>query len=220
MVAGQLILPDNEMLSVKRFINSPVNSNTYLIKDSQNNECVVIDPGSPDISEIKEFILRNDLILRFIILTHEHFDHIWGLEELRLLNACKVVSSEICAQNICDKKKNLSVFFDQKGFTCKMSDITTGEEYTKIKWNLHLIELISTPGHTESSICIAINDLLFTGDTILNNSKVVTKLPGGDKNNLIISIEKIYKRFKKDTIVYPGHEDHCLLNEINVNNLI
>lgn len=220
MEEEQLISQVNISLSIIPFINYPINSNCYLVKDCINKECIIIDPGSPNVSEVEVFIQNKELILRYIILTHEHFDHIWGLEGLRTLYNCKVVSSEICSNSITNPKKNLSVFHNQIGFSCREADIKIHKEIFKIKWGNNMIEFISTPGHTAGGICVSINNILFTGDTILNNNKTVTKLPGGDNNKLSISIKKIINRFDTNTMLYPGHGDPFFLSELKIENIL
>ena len=71
-------------LEIIRIINRPIDSNCYIIFDeSINNECVIIDPGSEKIDNLINLINELSLNPRFIILTHEHYDHCWGVNDLR-----------------------------------------------------------------------------------------------------------------------------------------
>jgi len=202
-------------IHVKKILNSPIDSNSFVVFSTENKCCFILDPGTKESEELISFLNQYELQPEFIFLTHEHFDHIWGLEKLRNMFSLKVISSEICSDNLTDNKKNLSVFYDQKGFTCNRSDILITEEYIEINWVNGTIEVLATPGHSEGSVCIAIDNLLFTGDTLLKNNRCNTKLPGGDKVKLLDSYERIFLRYSSDMIVLPGHDKSFSLSEIN-----
>jgi hydroxyacylglutathione hydrolase len=207
-------------LKVKRFINNPVPSNCYILYDILEPTCIILDPGTKDISELIFFLSSNLLTPLYIILTHEHFDHIAGVNSLIEKYACKVISTEACSSNITNPKRNFSLFYDQQGFSCQPANIQLGEKYSTLAWNDNIIELLATPGHSEGGLCIAINGLLFTGDTLLKNYKTVVKLPGGSKEKLIHSFEELKYRYDGITNVYPGHGDNFLLSEVTIKSII
>jgi glyoxylase-like metal-dependent hydrolase (beta-lactamase superfamily II) len=84
MEEEQLIFPDNNhnKIKVKSFINDPIPSVCYLIYKNNFRDCIIIDPGNKDLIEINQFINEKSLRPVYIIITHEHFDHIVGLESL------------------------------------------------------------------------------------------------------------------------------------------
>lgn len=195
--------------------NSPVDSNNFVIYTSVNNSCIIIDPGTEDCSELVEFIHRKNLIPEYVLLTHEHFDHIWGINKLKDLFQFKLVCSTDCAKKIVDKKKNMSVFYNQVGFESYPADIQFEDVYYNMEWNDIKIEFISTKGHTDASVCILIDNNLFTGDTIIKNSKTVTKLPGGSKSKLIESLSFLNKKFSgKQIKVHSGHGESFWFEEV------
>ena len=69
-------------LEIVRIVNNPVPSNAYIIVDDVRKRCIVIDPGSKKPDDITKYIAYNNLEPDYIILTHEHFDHCWGVNIL------------------------------------------------------------------------------------------------------------------------------------------
>lgn len=183
------------------------------------NHSVVIDPGSNDITKILHSI--DSHILDYIILTHEHFDHVWGTDNLkqRFPNA-KVVATTLCSQAIIARKKNMSVYYDGVGFELKPADIIIEDE-SSLEWMGIKLDLIPTPGHTPASMCIHTENIIFTGDTIIKEERTVTKLPGGDKQKLYQSVENLKERFgDENPTLYCGHGDHCRLSQIQLEKII
>ena len=200
-------------MNVIRFINNLFQSNTYIIKCNNNNNIIIIDPC--DNEEVFAYIKMNKLCPVFIFLTHEHFDHISGVNKLKDLYNVKIVCSRECSLKIIDKRKNLSLFYDQVGFNSCKADILVEEIKYRLHWNNHLFEFINTPGHTEGSICIYTESVLFTGDTLIKNEFTVTKLPSGSKEKLSLSLDKLIKRFtKRNPIVFAGHGESFSFSEI------
>ena len=104
-------------LEVVQIINKPVSSNCFLLFDREvNNDCLVVDPGCeiPDVLDRKLSELR--LWPKFIVLTHEHFDHIWGCNALVQKYHAQIICSTICSEAIQDAKKNHSMFYNLTSF--------------------------------------------------------------------------------------------------------
>jgi len=206
---------------VQRIINKPVDSNSYVIYKQNIKNCIVVDPGTENCTILLDFLYSNNLIPEYIILTHEHFDHIWGVNKLKDIFKSKIVCSKDCSKKIIDKKKNMSVFYNQIGFETYPADILIEDINYVLSFNNYIINFIKTPGHTNSSICINIDKKLFTGDTIIKGLKTVIKLPGGNKKKLLESLNEIFTKFyNQDIKLYPGHGDVCFINEIKIEKLI
>jgi len=201
-------------LDIKRFINFPVSSNCFIVS-AGGNECIVVDPACGDGKSLLDHFSSQDLKPTYIVLTHEHFDHISSVECIRNSYPCKVVASAECSERICNSKKNLSLFYDQQGFTCKPADILIDENNFVLNWNDMAVRFQITPGHTEGSICFSIGNNLFTGDTLMNGYKPVVKLPGGNRKKLEESINGLLREYGGDTIVFPGHGETFILKDIN-----
>jgi hydroxyacylglutathione hydrolase len=208
-------------LNIERIVNSPINSNCFIIYKSGFSSCIILDPGSKDCSAIINFINSKNLIPEYIILTHEHFDHIWGVNELKSIYNLKIISSKLCNEKIVNRRKNLSIYYDQVGFNSCKADILIEDVKHKLFWNNHFFEFINTPGHSNGSICIYTNNILFTGDTLIKNEVTVTKLPGGNRQKLSLSLNKLIERFKDiNPKVFSGHGDSFSFREIIKNKLL
>ena len=190
---------------IRTIRNTPVDSNCFLIIDPEIKSAVIIDPGSKDCSNLLSVIDYHKVDPEFIILTHEHFDHIWGVNALKQKYNCTIICSKECADKIINPKKNLSVFYDQVGFETYNADIQFDTLKFSVNWQGNNIELIKTKGHSEGSICIVFNNLLFTGDTVIKDTKTVLKLPDSDRSELKKSLDYLNSICNNSTHIYPGH---------------
>nr|WP_199156622.1 MBL fold metallo-hydrolase [Pedobacter sp. ASV2] len=183
--------------------NSPIDSITYIISNPRNNQAIVIDPGTENDVRISDYLAENNLKLIYIFLTHEHFDHILGVNFLRLnFPEVSVVSSQKTSERLSNPKKNLAIFHNQINLLVKPSDIIIEEG------SLRMIdldfEIFKTPGHTDSSISLKQENSFFSGDFLLRGSRIITNLPTGSKKQYQESIDK-YKNRLQGLIIFPGH---------------
>jgi hydroxyacylglutathione hydrolase len=209
-----------QKISVKRIPNYPIDSNCFVITKLGEDSCILVDPALGDGFELKSRLSEFGVMPEYIILTHEHFDHISSVEFLRKEYGCQVIASAKCSDNITDPKKNLSLFTDQRGFACSPADIIVDEEEYVWEWRNLTVNFYHTPGHSEGGLCFSIGDNLFTGDTLMGLYKPVTKLPGGNKVELDKSVKKLIVRFDDGTNIFPGHGDGCRLSELISHNQI
>ena len=203
-------------IKVLRFVNTPVPSNTYLLIQKEKKSCVVIDPGTKEQSELCNYIQSHDLNLDYIILTHEHFDHCWGVNYLLNSFPAKVIATRLCAEWVQTPMNyfNLLYFNSDDYYQIKQVDVNVEDVDGKLMWGDTLFVFISTPGHTNKGVCVEIGGCLFTGDTLLYRTKIALKKRyGASKSDLQMSIEKIYHTYPTETKVYPGHGEPFLLKE-------
>ena len=209
-------------MKTEMFVSGFLDTNTYVIEEDRH--LLVIDPA--DHAAVLERC--RDATSVTMLLTHEHFDHIAGLNQLRGVCApsCVVIAGETCSERMQDTKANLSAYADvlaQLGgkqipehwspFVCKAADITFEDRYT-FRWMGHEVELFSAPGHSARSCCIVLDDMLFVGDTVLENNLMV-KFPGSSKmlyrSVTVPLLEKLLTGTlapeNRITHVYPGHGD-------------
>lgn len=204
------------MLKIERFVNELMTSNCYIVADEASKHCICIDPATEKSLREIEYIESNGLTLDYIILTHEHTDHNWGVNSLREHFAdCKLICSELCNKYV--KKTNRAYFlfyYDDPDYRYEIApaDIRISQREEKIEWNAHEIKFILTPGHSYGSMCIDIDGMLFTGDTIMPFKPYFN---GRDSNEdeWKLSIKIIMEAYSSKIEIYPGHGEKLLLEE-------
>lgn len=205
------------MLKIERFINELMTSNCYIVADEASKHCICIDPASEKSLREIEYIESKGLTLDYIILTHEHTDHNWGVNSLREhFPECKLICSEPCNKYV--KKTNRAYFlfyYDDPDYRYEIAsaDILINNQVDAISWNGHNIKFILTPGHSYGSMCIDIDGILFTGDTIMP-FKPYFNGRDSKEDDWKVSIKKIKVLYKDDTLIYPGHGDNMRFIEM------
>lgn len=198
------------MFSVEQFTNHPIDSITYIISNPIINKAIIIDPGTENDERIVDFLKTKQLEPKYIFLTHEHFDHILGVNYLREnFPNIQLVSSSKTSERLGNPKKNLAIFHNQIKLMVNEADIIVEEEQFKA---IDLsFDVFQTPGHTDSSISFKINQSFFSGDFLLQGTRVVTNLPTGSKKEYLESIEK-HKTMLEGLKIYPGHGDSYIFH--------
>lgn len=204
------------MIIVQRFVNQLMNSNCFIVYDDETKRALVVDPGSE--KSVKEilFIEENQLYLDYIILTHEHTDHNWGVNSLKEeYSNTQLVCSEVCDRLV--KKSNrifFSFYYDNPDYVYVIddADILIKSDDDVLSWNGMDIHFVMTPGHSKSSMCVDIHGMLFTGDTIMPFPPYFNK-KDGNVDDWKESIKLIESKYKADTVIYPGHGEKLTLQE-------
>lgn len=197
------------MFHIHRIVNIPVPSNCFVLYDkSANSDCIIVDPGTKNNEELIAYITKQELTPVYIILTHEHFDHCWGVNELLSLYHVPIVCSKFCAEAIKDSKKNCSVFYDNlEAFEIDSETISVEDLNFKLFWGSYEVKFYLTPGHTDASISFTIGGGLFTGDALIKDMRTVTKLPTGSMVKLKELLEQLKRMQGYGFEIYPGHGD-------------
>ncbi len=196
---------------IVKYANNPQFANTYFI-GLEGKECFLVDPGDNSNGKIDKYIDRHYSSLKGILLTHGHYDHIYGLTNLAHKAPIYIGYNDI--RCLTDSKYNLCPGLEIEGYeviSLYENDILSLDELS--------IKVIETPFHTEGSLCFYIEKLrsLISGDTLFHLSYGRYDLPGGDKNKIRSSLSKL-ARLPKETIIYPGHESNTILeNELKYN---
>lgn len=190
------------MLQVKQIENSIFTSNTYMVFDDDYDYCWLIDIG--DFDKFAD-ALPTGMEVKGLFLTHTHFDHIYGINDLhKSFPNCRVYTAEFGKSALYDEKKNFSKYHEIP-FVYEGTDITVLRDNEKVELYPGLfMTAIATPGHCPSCLTYVLNDWAFTGDSYIPNVKVVTKLPGGDRFQAKQSIDKILT-LAQVKIICPGH---------------
>ena len=179
------------MIIVEKLINKPVDSNTYILSDLQSENCLIIDPGNKDISKLVYYFNVIDKIPFAILLTHEHFDHIYGVNELlKLYPEIKIYGSLKTIERIQNKRKNLSLYYDQVGYEILNANFEVILD-DSINVSSFDIKVLKTIGHTDSSLSYLVEEKLFTGDFLIKDESIITKLPSGNRFDFLSSFKKV-----------------------------
>lgn len=189
-------------IKIKQFIAGQLENNMYLVMDEDTKNAVLID-ATELIPEITDNVKQLGADVKYILLTHGHFDHIMGLNVLK-----KELKAEalICKDDIVISD-NINEF--TRLFNWPDSVPPVYEKYIKdgdiIPVGNMNIKVIHTPGHTEGGVCYLIEDNLFSGDTLFRGSVGRTDLFGGNFSKLSDSIKNKLFKLDNDIKVFPGH---------------
>ena len=167
---------------VKQFSTGGDRNFGYLIADDKTRQAVVVDPSySPD--KIVKYADENNFKIVYVFYTHDHFDHTNGNETIKRLTGC-----EPLGYGSVEPTTGIKII--------EMARLSLGELSIKV---------FHTPGHTQDSICILIDDAVFTGDTLF-----VGKVGGTDYGEQAWqeynSLHKKLMSLPDETKVYPGHD--------------
>jgi hydroxyacylglutathione hydrolase len=200
------------MLQVKKFVVGVLETNCYICY-TENKKCIVIDPGDCA-DEIKSYLEENKLDLIYIFNTHGHADHIGANPDLKN-NKNKLCVHELDSIMLSDPELNLSSAIGVN-FVSPPADILLKDNDT-LDFDGRIVKIIHTPGHTKGSICIIVENLMFSGDTLFCDTIGRTDLPTGSDIEMKQSLEKI-KKLDKNLLVYPGHGRETTLEQELKNN--
>lgn len=198
------------MLLVETFVLGGNQTNCYLITDKATGEMAVIDPGYASNELMAAFTASHENKLKYILLTHGHYDHIGFVLQINALTSAQIVIGEDDGEFLYNPKLNLSAFSLPKPLPVFKADILLKDNQTVTLGETE-IKFIKTPGHTIGSGCFIADDNLFTGDTIFKCSMGRTDLPTGDIQMMINSLKRISK-IQGEYKVYPGHGDSSTLS--------
>ena len=174
----------------------PFSANTYLI--GLDGDYAIIDPTAPYSAEYDG---KN---IRYILLTHEHFDHILEIQSWVENTNAKVIVTKECAISLPDPMRNCYKLYNgtNNGYLGDTHVVKDGEE---LNFGNSVIKVLETPGHTAGSAIFVIEMNAFVGDTVFESGGYGRfDLPTGSFVMLKDSINKIM-RLDGDIIMYPGH---------------
>lgn len=190
-------------LKVEAFSLGPLQTNAYLVTLPGTNKGFVIDPGMNP-----QPLLRRaaDLDIEAIVLTHAHFDHMGGVDELRKLKGCPVYLHDAEADWLTNPNKNGSARWAELGgpMTTDPAEYAL-DDRQELKLLGISFRVMHTPGHSPGSISLLHGKHLFSGDVLFRMSVGRTDLHGGSDMELMDSIHNKLFKLPGDTIVYPGH---------------
>ena len=191
-----------------------VQTNCYVFYDENTMEGAVVDPGDNAPVILRE-IERAGAKIKYIPLTHAHFDHILAVHE---------ISEKTGAKLVVHKDDEWLLSYDSMGefrpFARNYKETPVdilAEEGTKIQVGSLTAEYLHTPGHTPGSCCIRVEDVLFTGDTMFRHECGRCDLKGGDFSLMLQSLKRL-SELPGDYRVLPGHDAITTLSEERARN--
>ena len=196
-------------LIVQSFLEPPLGNNNYVVTDPDTREAALIDCSHPD-EKIVRYIQSTGIKLKYIFLTHVHFDHMMGLPYFQ-----EKYKAEIYIPRV---DMNLLKQMNEWSQTHKFPTPDLPKEAgiadmdSVFPLGKHLIRVIKTPGHTAESVCYLIGNHLFSGDTLFQGTYGRTDLPGGSLEQMRESIHQLLELPDK-TVVYPGHGAKTTIGE-------
>ena len=202
---------------VKTYIAGPIQANNYLVIDEESKEAVLIDCSERK-QEIIDEVKNNGLKVKYILLTHGHFDHVLGVNDMQKeLDAPAYVKKEDWSQ-IEGTSSIMAAFGVQVAVNPSVTHfITPDVEFTI---GNKTIKVIDTPGHTKAGVCYLIDGKLFSGDTLFCESVGRTDHMGGNFKKLHNSVVNVLFKLDDNTTVYPGQGPSTTIGYEKKNNEI
>ena len=171
---------------LRKLVVGPYQSNCYILGNKDSNEGIIIDPGGEVFRIVKE-VSTNNLVIRYILITHGHFDHTSGASELKRITKAPVFIHPL----------------DAPGLNFKPDGHL--QDGQKINLGTYTLSVIHTPGHSPGGVCFHATGAIFTGDTLFAGSVGRTDFPGGSHHKLVEGVMKKIFPLGDDLRVYPGH---------------
>ena len=201
---------------VKKLPLGPIEANTYVLFDEKSKEALIIE-ASGDANAIKQELDALGANLKYILLTHGHFDHVFGVNDVKKLYPDAKVfihkEDEVLTQNIALQCAHFGIDGVEKPKIDEYID-----ENTKLSLGDIEIKVIHTPGHSKGSVCYLLGDDLFSGDTLFFEEIGRCDLFGGSFSEIEKSIRNKLFTLDRNITVHPGHgQDSTIGHEIKYN---
>ncbi len=196
-------------MNISRFTFNMFGVNTYIIWDDISKDAAIIDPGminEVETNEIDEFIKANKLRLKYLINTHMHIDHSFGVAYIKNkygLTLMGNMNDQFLAERLTQQANMFGLPISVMDLVIE-KDLKDGD---KLKIGEEDVIVKQVPGHSPGSIVIYAIDsnFIISGDVLFQRSIGRTDLPGGNYKQLIDAINCTLMTLPDDTIVYPGH---------------
>jgi hydroxyacylglutathione hydrolase len=186
---------------VRQFEVGNFNIFSYLVGDEETGECLFIDPASECDLLIREAEALG-LTVKYIVNTHGHIDHVMGNREMAEKTGAKVIIHEADAERMLVTSPDILAMFGAENPPPSDIQVKNGD---LIRVGNIELKVIHTPGHTPGGMCLYIEGMVFTGDSLFVGSIGRTDFPGSSYKDLEDSIRTRVYTLPENTIVYPGH---------------
>lgn len=208
-------------MKILPYVSPLLDQNMYIVEEGEH--CLIIDPYY---DENVAQLLRNKTV-DLMLVTHEHYDHISGVNDFKNFFGCKLWASAKCNCNLQKPTKNFSKYFEayykfqgdlkkpdfpfDSDYACCADEIFEGS--ARFQWQGNTLYIKEIPGHSAGGNFIFLNDsTLFSGDILLAENVRAGNFPGGDPEAFEAITIPYVNSLPPELSVYPGHGEHFVLN--------
>lgn len=195
------------MVRLSHIVNSVYSSRTYYFYASSCPDVWLVDCGDVDVLVHElESLKGTGFSIKGVLLTHAHYDHIYGLPRLvESFPEVRVYTNEVGRKMLGSDKLNMSKYHEDP-IVVDAENVVVCQDGSEIElFDGVVAKFYETPGHNGSCLTYEVGEYLFTGDSYIPGIKVVTNLPGGNKELAVRSLERILE-LTKGKVLCPGHE--------------
>ena len=188
---------------VKQLVVGQLQTNCYIAACDNTKEGVVIDPGE-DSTRILGEIEANGINIKYILITHAHFDHIGATEILKKRLKAPIALHPLDLPLL--QEKGGAAVFGLDAPQCPEPDLDL-KDGMKITFGTYTLKVLMTPGHTPGHVSFfeENENVLFDGDVLFDGGIGRTDIPGGDTSAIMRSIREVLFTLPDETVVYSGH---------------
>lgn len=210
MVKSKNTGPIGGIMNVVRINAGEFGSNCWLVFGETTAGGVIIDP-SPEIDVISDALEKRGVTLRYILLTHGHFDHMTSCDTLRDLTGAPLCIHRDDAECLTNSNLNASRLFSGADLLWRPAEVLLNDGMVLDSGDIS-VSVVHTPGHTAGSVCYLIGDMMFTGDTLFDCGIGRCDLPGGSDVEMIRSLALI-RSIEGDFRIFTGHGSNTTLEK-------
>jgi hydroxyacylglutathione hydrolase len=182
----------------------PFAENSYFLVDPASREAIAIDPGD-EAARLLDSVRRNKLIVKYILNTHGHLDHVGAVASVRAETGAPFHIHRGDLPFIEALAEQAAMFGLPAPQVPEVDGFLEEGQVFKFGRDEIPVRIIETPGHSPGSVTLCAGDLLFSGDALFQDSIGRTDLPGGNHETLLRSIRDRLLVFPDAAKVYPGH---------------
>lgn len=200
---------------LETLIVGDLDTNCYVVAAEHAAEAVIIDPGG-DAGLVLDVVAAQNLDVKYILLTHGHWDHIGAVLEIARETGAKIGIHKLDEEALSKPSLSLAFMLGEKQEQIKPDfNLEDGQAITLGEMEL---KILHTPGHTPGGVSIHVADCLFTGDLLFYRSIGRTDFPGGSFETLIASVREKILQYPDHIKVYPGHGPSTTVGDERKNN--
>ena len=197
-------------MRIEQRVIGACHTNVYLLISEKNN-AVLIDPAD-DAEGIIHWIRESGATLKYIFITHGHADHVLALPAVRDCFNVPVIISKTDAERLVHP----DLINDRPYVTTPFLSINPDllvQEGDELWMDELKMRFYGMMGHTDGSLAVIADRVIFTGDTMLKHGHGKTTLPGGDEERLIASIRRMTEELEGEYRILPGHREETTMEE-------